>query len=54
MAQQIKDLALSLLWQVEVVEWVQSLAKNFHMPWVWPKTKTKKSPNLKSSITKWS
>ena len=36
--QQVKDLALSLLWlsQSATVAWVQSLPRNFYIPWACP------------------
>ena len=48
MAQQAKDLVLSLLW-LWLPLWCRfdSWTENFHMPWVWPKKKERKKERRK-------
>ena len=42
MAQQVKDMELSTaVAQVTAMVWVQSLAVNILIPWVWPRNKNK-------------
>ena len=55
MTQQVKDLALSLQWLRSLL-WhrFDFCPENFHMSWVWPKTKTetnKKNPRILRNVT---